>query len=138
MVAGREIYFVFQRSIGRVQAGDRGAGWNYAAARDRAAASDTLLYSVVVAGFEKDCLYRHESQGLGARRGERANQDRGGRSVHGSTADGESGVESGFEVGGVCQPFEVAVSRNFYFECGNGGNQADHRWAGGRGLAGLG
>ena len=65
LVAGRKVRFIFQRQIGRIQAGGRSAGWIDAAARDRAAKSDALLHSVVVARFEEDSLYRHEPESLG-------------------------------------------------------------------------
>src|SRR5262249_42738699 len=65
VVAGRKVRFVFQRQIGRVQAGDRGARRSDSAARDRASTPDALLHAVVVARFEEDSLHRHESESVG-------------------------------------------------------------------------
>ena len=53
MVAGRQICFLLQRQIRRVQTRDRSAGRTHAAARDHDRETDALLHAIVVARFEE-------------------------------------------------------------------------------------
>ena len=72
VVARRQVRFVFQRQVGRVQARDRSAGRPHAAARDRAAEPDALLHAVVVARLaRRSSITDTNLKRLGARRRER-------------------------------------------------------------------
>ena len=138
VVAGRQVHLLFQRQVRRIQAGNRGPGWFDAATRDRFAESDALLHAVVVARLEEAGLYRYQPEGLGAGCRQRPGEGGGQRSVDGAGAHAESGVESRFQMGGVFQPLEVAVSRDFRQQCRDGRDQAGDGRAGRRGVACLG
>ena len=113
MVARRQVHLVLQRQVGRIPAGDRGAGRPGAAARDRAAEADALLHAVMVAGFQEAPLHGHEPEGLGARRRQRPGEGRRQRSVDGAGAHAESGVESrtrsGSPIRAVCKSLYHAI-----------------------------
>ena len=129
---------VLQRQVGRVQAGPRVAGRPRAAARDRPRQAEALLHAVVVARLEEDSLQRHRSQGLGARRRQRAGEGRRPRSVDGAAADAQSGLEPRLEVGRVCEPAEHALPRDLREQRRDRRDEAGDRWAGRRDVPGLG
>jgi hypothetical protein len=114
IVGRRQMDFLLQRQVRRIQARHRISGRFNTRALHLSAQSDPLLHPLLVARFEKAPLYRHESQSPGPRHRVGPNQSRRRRSVDGPNAHHQPGVVPRFEMGRVFQPPTVPLPRNFH------------------------
>ena len=138
VVARRQVDLVLQRQVGRIQAGDRGAGRHRAAARDRVPEGVVLLHAGVVARFEEAALHRHQPERVGDGHRDRAGEDRRQRSVDGAAAHAGADVESRLEVGRVRLAPQHALSRHRRRQRRDRREDAGHRRPGRCDVSGVG